>query len=360
MSRDANGTYTLPPGNPVSPGTTITSTWANTTLSNIASALTDSLSRSGLGGMQAALALADGTSALPGLSWGTETNSGLFRNAANDFRWVVTTTELLQLTTNLFRVSGTAPSIRLNESDASANNHLWDINVNAEILAFRSLTDALVATNWMTVSRTASAANLVTFSVFTAFTGLNSTIDNAGMMLSNTRPLFVLQETDGAANNKNWGFGASAEQLFMSVINDAGGGVVNWLQVDRTGTTVDTVNFNNGTLQYGGIEVGYRGYRQRRDFSSTDNTAATDAGGILLYTGAGGITFTCDSDPAAQSIITLINAGSGSFTVAASTTMAWYTGAAITSGSRTLAVGGVVTLWHSGGGNWNIWGAGIT
>lgn len=47
MPRDINGDYTLPAGNPVVPGTTIATTWANTTLSDIAAALTASLSVDG-------------------------------------------------------------------------------------------------------------------------------------------------------------------------------------------------------------------------------------------------------------------------------------------------------------------------
>ena len=47
MSRNGSGTYNLPAGNPVVTGTTITSTWANTTLSDIANALTGSVSADG-------------------------------------------------------------------------------------------------------------------------------------------------------------------------------------------------------------------------------------------------------------------------------------------------------------------------
>ena len=47
MSRNGSGTYSLPVGNPVVTGTTITSTWANTTLTDIASAITDSLAADG-------------------------------------------------------------------------------------------------------------------------------------------------------------------------------------------------------------------------------------------------------------------------------------------------------------------------
>lgn len=47
MPRDVAGTYTLPAGNPVVTATTITTSWANTTLSDIATALTASLSIDG-------------------------------------------------------------------------------------------------------------------------------------------------------------------------------------------------------------------------------------------------------------------------------------------------------------------------
>jgi hypothetical protein len=47
MSRNGSGTYSLPSGNPVVSGTTITSTWANTTLNDMANALTGSLASDG-------------------------------------------------------------------------------------------------------------------------------------------------------------------------------------------------------------------------------------------------------------------------------------------------------------------------
>lgn len=47
MARNGSGTYSLPSGNPVVTGTTISSTWANNTLSDIATALTGSLAADG-------------------------------------------------------------------------------------------------------------------------------------------------------------------------------------------------------------------------------------------------------------------------------------------------------------------------
>jgi hypothetical protein len=47
MSRNGSGVYTLPAGNPVVSGTTIASTWANTTLSDIANAISGSIAADG-------------------------------------------------------------------------------------------------------------------------------------------------------------------------------------------------------------------------------------------------------------------------------------------------------------------------
>lgn len=47
MSRNGSGTYNLPAGNPVVTGTTISSTWANTTLTDMATALTNSIAADG-------------------------------------------------------------------------------------------------------------------------------------------------------------------------------------------------------------------------------------------------------------------------------------------------------------------------
>jgi hypothetical protein len=47
MSRNGSGTYSLPAGNPVVTGTTISSTWANNTLADIQNALTQSIAADG-------------------------------------------------------------------------------------------------------------------------------------------------------------------------------------------------------------------------------------------------------------------------------------------------------------------------
>lgn len=82
MPRNGSGIYTLPGGNPVTPGDVIEAEWANTTLEDVADALTNSLSRTGAGGMLAPFRIADGSVSGPGLSYLNETNTGLYRSGA--------------------------------------------------------------------------------------------------------------------------------------------------------------------------------------------------------------------------------------------------------------------------------------
>ena len=107
MPRNSSGTYTLPAGNPVVSGTLIEASWANTTLSDLASAMTDSLSRDGEGGMTAALRLYDGTVSVPGLAFSNETSTGLYRAGAGDMRLAVTGSEVVQFLNTGVAVTGT-------------------------------------------------------------------------------------------------------------------------------------------------------------------------------------------------------------------------------------------------------------
>jgi hypothetical protein len=88
MPRQPNGTYELPLP-PVVSGTTVEATWANTSFADFAQALTDSLSRTQQGNMSEPLLLVDGTVSAPGLGFGSEANSGLYRDGPGDIYMTV-------------------------------------------------------------------------------------------------------------------------------------------------------------------------------------------------------------------------------------------------------------------------------
>ena len=82
MSRNGSGTYTLPAGNPVVTGTTISSTWANNTLTDIATALTGSLSADGQTTATGALQM--GSNKITGLAIGTVPTDAVALSQLND------------------------------------------------------------------------------------------------------------------------------------------------------------------------------------------------------------------------------------------------------------------------------------
>jgi hypothetical protein len=100
MPRNGSGTYSLPTGNPVEPNTTIETEWANTTLEDVGNELTNSLSRTGEGGMLAPLRFDDGSDSVPGMAWLTETSSGFYREGAAEFWATVLAEPVLQFTDN--------------------------------------------------------------------------------------------------------------------------------------------------------------------------------------------------------------------------------------------------------------------
>lgn len=88
-ARNSSGTYSLPSGNPVVTGTSITSTWANNTLTDIKNELTNSLDRNGRGAMLAPLQLPNGTLAAPSLTFSSDTDTGLYRVGSAQMSLVV-------------------------------------------------------------------------------------------------------------------------------------------------------------------------------------------------------------------------------------------------------------------------------
>lgn len=107
MPRDSGGTYTLPAGNPVATNTPIAISWANGTMSDIATVLTASLDRSGNGSMLAALKLFDGTVGAPGLTFGSETTSGLYRSAAGEVSVAISGAKVAEFNSTGLEVTGT-------------------------------------------------------------------------------------------------------------------------------------------------------------------------------------------------------------------------------------------------------------
>jgi hypothetical protein len=89
MPRDSSGNYSLPLGNPVIDGTIIETTWANPTMSDIATQLNNVLTRDGLlGPTVAPFKILAGTLPVPGLAFNDALTTGLYKTASYvGFSW---------------------------------------------------------------------------------------------------------------------------------------------------------------------------------------------------------------------------------------------------------------------------------
>lgn len=97
MPRNGAGTYTLPAGNPVVTGTVIESSWANTTLADLAAEMTNSLARNGAGGMTGPFKLFDGVESAPGLGFTLEPSSGFYRIGSGNTAFSILGTKVLEM-----------------------------------------------------------------------------------------------------------------------------------------------------------------------------------------------------------------------------------------------------------------------
>ena len=82
MPRNAQGQYFLPDGNPVTPGELIKAEWANSTMDDLANAMTNSLDRAGAGGMTGQFKAAAGTLSRPSIAFVEDVTSGLYKESA--------------------------------------------------------------------------------------------------------------------------------------------------------------------------------------------------------------------------------------------------------------------------------------
>lgn len=68
-------------------------------------------------------------------------------------------------------------------------------------------------------------------------------------------PSLTFEETDAAANNKVWRLKVNAEQMLLTILNDAESVETTVFTFDRTGTTVDSLDFAGQYLKVNGVIV---------------------------------------------------------------------------------------------------------
>jgi len=298
MPRNGTGTFSLVSGNPVVTGTTIESNWANTTLSDIATTLTDSLSRSGQGGMTAALRVADGTQGAPGVGFANETGSGFYRAGTGEVWAVVQGAQTLNLDANgVYVPADKATTVDgafvFNEAGADKDAR-FEGDTDANLLFTDASTDrvgigtATPATKLDVVGDVTVSGNLA---VDTNTLFVDATNNRVGV--GTVTPAVSLDVNGGisiqSANNLTWGgaYGAttpaiSASAGFLAFYpNGSTSGEQMRLTSTSLGLGTSSPTFGSGT----GVEIERAGIATLR----LENSSASNSFELYADTAANGI-----------------------------------------------------------------------
>lgn len=422
MPRDSNGTYSLPAGNPVVTETVIASAWANTTMSDIGTALTDSLDRAGSGPMTGQLKIANGLIGAPGLAFGTEPTSGLYRNAAGDHRYSISSNDVLQLSAAVTRVFSTqfqvtngavgTPAVAY----ASETNGGWyrngaadhrysisaadviqiaagalrtvDGSVGTPALSFISDTNlgwrragaddmrivangadvlqistaGIAVTGAATVSTTLGVTGNATFAAYNKFTKTGGSGSPAIQISAASPVVLEWQNTGGGSDGKNWEeFVNGATHNLQATSDDHNSGLV-LRTITRTGiaSAIYNIGPSGGVVaQYLGREIGWRGLNSNSQAAGYTFVAG-DAGRAVGATSSGNFTINTGVF-AADDVVTFINTTGANCTIiqGAGVTLRLM-GSSGTTGSRTVANHGVATIISQNGTVFLVGGPGVT
>lgn len=211
MPRETDGTYTLPTGTvtPAVTNTPISSADFNALVNDIAATLEDSLSRTGDGGMLVPLKFSDGTDAAPGITFDSDTDTGLFRDTANELAVTAGGTESARFTAAGVEIPGTL--------DVTGNVTVVGTITETGRAPMQESVDSTV------FSHTGDTTETAVTGPGPSFTPLSVTLTTTG------RPVLVgLQSVDDSG-----AFGS-----YLGTTADAGGARLMIVRIKRDGTTI--------------------------------------------------------------------------------------------------------------------------
>jgi hypothetical protein len=250
MSRNGSGTYTLPAGNPVVTGTTISSTWANNTLTDIATALTGSLAADGQTTATGNLKM--GANRITGLADGTLSTDATTVSQVDTAIATAGATYLLKAS-NLSDVA--------NATTARGNLTAAKSGANSDITSLTGLTTPLTVAQGGTGAATLTANNV---------------------LLGNgtSAPQFVAPGTSGnvlTSNGTTWV--SSASTVNSSQLAKA------WVNFDGTGTIAIRASYNVSSitdLGTGEYQINFTNALADANYSAVGSVGGQEGGALEI------------------------------------------------------------------------------
>jgi len=267
MSRNGTGTYNLPAGNPVVTGTTISSSWANNTLADIASALTDSIA-------------ADGQTPMTG---DLDMNSQKLVNVANGTLPTdgINLSQLTTATTVVAITGGTINGATIGETTRSSGK-FTTLAANGAT----TLTSTLGVTGATTLSNTLDVTGAATFTSNSAFNGTGALKIPVGTTGQQPTPTTGMIRYDSTLNEfqgyyaSTWGAIGGVAAGSNTQIQYNNGGVL----AGSSALTFNGTNLITTTLQSTNISDG------TNSTSTTNCVLGSAKAWVYFYGGASGTT----------------------------------------------------------------------
>lgn len=210
-----------------------------------------------------------------------------------------------------------------------------------------------------------AAANIFTglnvFSNILTLTKAATTGIDGALYLSSTQPFLGFNETDASADNRLWAFRVNGESFAGSASIDTGLSVINWIQVDRTGVTIDSIDFQATSITRNSIEIGYLDMPQNVQTGAYQLVMADRGKMIYRASGSGTITIPANGTVAFPigTVITLVNDSVSAMVVTITTDTMRFAPTGQT-GNRTVSQFGVLTLVKTAATTWTTTGTGVT
>lgn len=279
--------------------------------------------------------------------------------AASNVRLVVqqstsgnTTDEVLMLKNS----AANGPFIR---AGVSANTGSWNPLVVAgdQYLAFGTGASAGSSSNSLSIVPWSSTASGIRINS-SGFVGLGASPLSL-LHLTSLLPEMIISESDQGLDAKSWKFSVSGSTFNFGTITDTNSATSNAYTVTRTGNSVTSQEFStngvvrlqiasDGTVTYGGIEIGYKNVPRVTGTLEQGKCFATPSGFTLSSGVSAGATYSVYND--SGSAITITQGAGLTLRLAGSTS----------TGNRTIAPRGMATIWYNSSTEAIMTGAGVS
>jgi hypothetical protein len=260
MPRNSSGTYSLPAGNPVVSNTLIQTTWANPTMSDLGTALTDSLDRQGRGSMLAPLKGIDGSAVAPSLTFSSEGTLGIYRVSAGVLGIAAAGALVLSISSSGLTFteplvlpvgSATAPSLTFT---ANTNTGIYSPTANQVAITTNGAQRLLVDATGILALASGTVQSPGPLLLQTSGANTRLTVDAAGRVGIGTTPTQILDIDAASASNGTVNIALTNAQSAAAIQLLAGGTALS--VGGLSGSSVMVSTGNNTNLALGNLGAG--------------------------------------------------------------------------------------------------------